>query len=213
MVKRFLVPLFYRLNSIFLNINSKKLSIGRSCVISRDSSFDSNVNILDYCRIFNSRVSSYSYVAPYSIMIDCSVGKYTSIGPGCRIGLGIHPVNELSTSPYLYNDNLFQKKNNSDFQNVIIGNDVWIGANVLIMGGVTIGHGAVIGAGAVVTKSLPPYSISIGVPAKTVKYRFDDKTINDLLRTPWWDLEHDIIMRHKQDFRSVEKYLKYGEID
>ncbi|PMO38735.1 hypothetical protein BCT09_09235 [Vibrio splendidus] len=169
--------------------------------------------MLDYCRIFNSKVSSYSYVAPYSIMIDCSVGKYTSIGPGCRIGLGIHPVNELSTSPYLYNDNIFKKKNNSDFQNVIIGNDVWIGANVLIMGGVTIGHGAVIGAGAVVTKNLPPYSISIGVPAKTVKYRFDDSTINDLLRKPWWDLEHDIIIRHKQDFRCVEKYLKYGEVD
>lgn len=213
MVKRFLVPLFYRLYSIFLNVNNKKLSIGRSCVISRDSYFDSNVNILDYCRIFNSKVSSYSYVAPYSIMIDCSVGKYTSIGPGCRIGLGIHPVNELSTSPYLYNDNIFKKKNNSDFQNVIIGNDVWIGANVLIMGGVTIGHGAVIGAGAVVTKNLPPYSISIGVPAKTVKYRFDDSTINDLLRKPWWDLEHDIIIRHKQDFRCVEKYLKYGEVD
>ncbi|MFA0401835.1 CatB-related O-acetyltransferase [Vibrio splendidus] len=207
------MPLFYRLYSIFLNVNNKKLSIGRSCVISRDSYFDSNVNILDYCRIFNSKVSSYSYVAPYSIMIDCSVGKYTSIGPGCRIGLGIHPVNELSTSPYLYNDNIFKKKNNSDFQNVIIGNDVWIGANVLIMGGVTIGHGAVIGAGAVVTKNLPPYSISIGVPAKTVKYRFDDSTINDLLRKPWWDLEHDIIIRHKQDFRCVEKYLKYGEVD
>lgn len=54
---------------------------------------------------------------------------------------------------------------------VKIGNDVWIGAGAKILGGVTIGDGCVIGAGSVVTKSLPPYSISVGVPAKVTGYR------------------------------------------
>ena len=54
---------------------------------------------------------------------------------------------------------------------VKIGNDVWIGAGAKILGGVTIGDGCVIGAGSVVTKSLPPYSISVGVPAEVTRYR------------------------------------------
>jgi acetyltransferase-like isoleucine patch superfamily enzyme len=56
---------------------------------------------------------------------------------------------------------------------VKIGSDVWIGAGVKILGGVTIGDGCVIGAGAVVTKSLPPYAIAMGIPAKITEYRND----------------------------------------
>jgi acetyltransferase-like isoleucine patch superfamily enzyme len=56
---------------------------------------------------------------------------------------------------------------------VKIGRDVWIGAGCKILGGVTIGDGCVIGAGAVVTKSLPPYAIAMGLPAKITGYRND----------------------------------------
>jgi acetyltransferase-like isoleucine patch superfamily enzyme len=54
---------------------------------------------------------------------------------------------------------------------VKIGNDVWIGAGVKILGGVTVSDGCIIGAGAVVSKSLPPYSIAVGVPAQITGYR------------------------------------------
>jgi acetyltransferase-like isoleucine patch superfamily enzyme len=47
-----------------------------------------------------------------------------------------------------------------------IGSDVWIGAGVKILDGVEIGDGCVVGAGSVVTKSLPPYTIAVGVPAR-----------------------------------------------
>ncbi|MGE6454277.1 CatB-related O-acetyltransferase [Shewanella baltica] len=212
MVKKFFSPWIYRFYSFYLNLNLKNISIGRSCVISRDSFLDTNVNILDYCRLFNTDIKSYSYVSPYSILIDCKVGKYTSIGPGCRIGLGIHPVDLLSTSPYLYNDNLFKKKNSNDFAKVIIGNDVWIGANALIMGGIIVGHGAVIGAGAVVTKDVPPYAIVVGAPAKVLRLRFEESIINRLLVSPWWDLDHDIIVKNKASFRTVDEYFSYKEI-
>jgi acetyltransferase-like isoleucine patch superfamily enzyme len=56
---------------------------------------------------------------------------------------------------------------------VKIGSDVWIGAGAKILGGVTIGNGCVIGAGSVVTKSLPPYSIAVGVPARITGYRYE----------------------------------------
>jgi len=54
---------------------------------------------------------------------------------------------------------------------VKIGSDVWIGAGCKILGGVTIGNGCVVGAGSVVTRDLPPYSVSVGNPAKIIKYR------------------------------------------
>lgn len=58
---------------------------------------------------------------------------------------------------------------------ITINDDVWIGANCVVTAGVTIGKHAVIGAGSVVTKNVPPYSVSVGNPAKVVKlYNFEN---------------------------------------
>jgi acetyltransferase-like isoleucine patch superfamily enzyme len=54
---------------------------------------------------------------------------------------------------------------------VVIEDDVWIGLNVVILQGVTLGHGCIVGAGAVVTRSIPPWSIAVGVPARVVGRR------------------------------------------
>jgi acetyltransferase-like isoleucine patch superfamily enzyme len=54
---------------------------------------------------------------------------------------------------------------------VTIEDDVWIGLNAVILQGVTIGRGSIVGAGAVVTRSLPPWSIAVGVPAKVIGRR------------------------------------------
>lgn len=60
---------------------------------------------------------------------------------------------------------------------VRIENNVWIGENVCVLPGVCIGQCSVIGAGSVVTKSIPPYSIAVGVPARIIKrYCFDSCT-------------------------------------
>lgn len=59
----------------------------------------------------------------------------------------------------------------ADEKPVVIEDDVWIGLRVTILPGVTIGKGSVIGASAVVTKSVPPYSVVAGNPAKIVKTR------------------------------------------
>ena len=56
-------------------------------------------------------------------------------------------------------------------ETVIIEDDCWIAANSIILAGVTIGKGSVIAAGSVVTKSIPPYSIAAGVPAKVIGSR------------------------------------------
>lgn len=72
---------------------------------------------------------------------------------------------------------------------VVIENDVWVGANVLIRCGVTIGDGAVCAAGAVVTRDVAPYSIVGGVPARPIRNRFEDDTVERLLALRWWQYD------------------------
>lgn len=55
-------------------------------------------------------------------------------------------------------------------KDVIVEEDVWIGCNVTLLSGVTIGRGTTVAAGAVVSKSMPPYCICGGVPAKFIKF-------------------------------------------
>jgi acetyltransferase-like isoleucine patch superfamily enzyme len=133
----------------------------------------------------NSILGKFTYVSASSVLNNVSVGAFTSIGPSCKIGLGIHPTDKfVSTSPIFYSTkNMFKTKftavNSFDEYNRIeIGNDVWIGANVIIKDGVRIGDGAIIAAGAVVTKDVSPYEIIGGIPAKHIRFRFDEEKIS-----------------------------------
>jgi acetyltransferase-like isoleucine patch superfamily enzyme len=54
---------------------------------------------------------------------------------------------------------------------VVIEDNVWLGASVKVQDGVTIGRDSIIGTGAVVTKSIPEFSVAVGVPAKVIKKR------------------------------------------
>jgi len=61
------------------------------------------------------------------------------------------------------------------------------GHNATIMPGVNVGDGAIIATNAVVTKDVPPFSIVGGNPAKLIRYRFDEETIDILNTIKWWD--------------------------
>ena len=78
---------------------------------------------------------------------------------------------------------------------LVIGNDVWIGYEAVILSGVKIGDGAIIGTRSVVTKDVPPYTIVEGVPAKPIRKRFEDATIEKLEALRWWDWEEEKIKR------------------
>ena len=85
---------------------------------------------------------------------------------------------------------------------IVIGNDVWIGYEAVILAGVTIGDGAVIGARAVVTKDIPPYTIVGGVPAKPIRKRFSQETIDLLLKIKWWNWPEERIRQHIAEIQS-----------
>ncbi|PSB09569.1 hypothetical protein C7B62_12775 [Pleurocapsa sp. CCALA 161] len=93
-----------------------------------------------------------------------------------------------------------------------IGNGVWIGDNVTILPGVEIANGAVIGAGSIVTKSIPPYSIAVGNPAKVIKKRFSDQIIEQLQEINWWDWSEEKIKNNRRFFETDFSQIKKDEM-
>ena len=79
---------------------------------------------------------------------------------------------------------------------------MWIGYEAVILSGVTIGDGAIIGTRAVVTKDVPSYTIVGGVPAKPIRKRFDEETIQKLEEIRWWDWEEERIKKNIQAIQS-----------
>lgn len=129
------------------------------------------------------------------------IGKFCSIACGAKFLFtsANHKMSSLSTYPFpiFYEEwGIDAKDIRNAWDNkgdIVIGNDVWIGYEAVIMAGVTIGDGAIIGTRAVVTKDVPPYTIVGGVPAKPIRKRFDDATVERLIKLRWWDWEHEKI--------------------
>lgn len=132
------------------------------------------------------------------------IGKFCSIACGAKFLFtsGNHSLKSLSTYtfPIFFDEWGLDAENIRDAWDnkgdIVIGNDVWIGYEAVIMSGVKIGDGAIIGTRAVVTKDVPPYAIVGGVPAKLIRRRFDDETIEKLLALRWWDWNYEKIRRN-----------------
>lgn len=138
------------------------------------------------------------------------IGKFCSIACGAKFifNSANHTLSSISTYPFPIffeewglniKDVAAAWDNKGD---VIIGNDVWIGYEAVIMAGVTVGDGAIIGTRAVVTKDVPPYTIVGGVPAKPIRKRFDNETLDELLKIRWWDWPEEKIARNIQAIQS-----------
>ena len=142
------------------------------------------------------------------------IGKFCSIACGAKFLFtsGNHTMKSLSTYPFpiFFEEWGLDGKDICDAWDnkgdIVIGNDVWIGYEAVILSGVTIGDGAVIGSRAVVTKDVEPYTIVGGVPAKPIRKRFDEQTIEKLEKIGWWDWSEEQI---RQNIGAIQA----GDVD
>ena len=159
-----------------------------------DFYLSATAKILGSCHI-----EAYTYFGDFCLIGGVNIGRYCSIAPSVKIGLGEHEIGYVSTHPFFMGSkngfivpdgigvprDLSKQKHRPPK----IGHDVWIGANAVICRGVTIGTGAIIAAGAIVNKDVQPYEIVGRTPAKHLKWRFSPEIINRLLASQWWLLE------------------------
>ena len=123
------------------------------------------------------------------------IKKYFVSAIGLKISTGNH---ERRVGRFL--GSITEKEKNHHIgldKDVVINEDVWAGFNVTILSGVIIGRGCTIAAGSVVTKSLPPYCIAGGVPARVLGFYWSLDEI----------LEHESII-YPKDERFTREMLE-----
>ena len=189
-----------------------------SSVLLRGCTFEGSNSLGE--RVFLSRTSmGYGSYTGFSCEFsNCKIGRFCSIGNLVRVVDSTHPTDMISTYPAFYSDT-FKKtyvKQSKYSEHLItssgagceIGNDVWIGDNVLIRGGVTIGDGAIIAMGSIVLHDVAPYTIVGGAPAKEIRTRFDEETIEELETFRWWDKPMSWIKAHAEEFSDPQVFLE-----
>lgn len=137
------------------------------------------------------------------------IGDKLIIGKFCAIAKNVkfimnganHKDSGFSTYPFFIFGNGWEKAAPKEGElsykgDMIISNDVWIGYDSTIMPGIKIGNGAIIASKSVVTKDVPDYAVVGGNPAKVIKYRFDQETIEALLEIAWWDWSAEKITKN-----------------
>jgi len=170
-IKTYFRFVFYKLRGLQIKNGSQlgkitcdwpnKLIIGNNCIIQDNVDF----------RIYQ----------PYNKESYIQIGETVFIGHACefvcskKISIG---NNCLIASKTTFNDtgHEFSKKQNINSQPVTVGeitieDDVWIGTSCVILQGITIGKGSVIGAGSIVNKSIPPFQVWAGIPARFIRNR------------------------------------------
>jgi len=106
------------------------------------------------------KVGKRTWIGPFTVL-DGSGGL--EVGDYCSLGSGVHIYTHDAVmwalsggrAPY-------------DRAAIKIGNCCYIGANAILTKGAQIGDHCLVGAGAFVNKSLPPFSIGVGVPCRVV---------------------------------------------
>jgi len=185
-----------------------------SCHIN-NCEFEKYVVIFENSRLYAAKIGAYSYIQMGGRIFNCEIGRFCSIAASVSIAPGMHPLECTSTHPSFYfaTPSLPKIYVTHDkfpvYSPVRIGNDVWIGEKVVILDGVKVGDGAVIAAGAIVIKDVEPYSVVGGVPARHIKYRFDEHTIQLVQESQWWNYTDEWFEENKELMLDTEKFVEH----
>ncbi|MEM9161251.1 MAG: acetyltransferase [Verrucomicrobiota bacterium] len=182
----------------------------------RNTTLGAYTDIGPGCTMNESEMGDYSYLAGHVSVVWSTIGKFCSIAAQTRINPGNHPTWRVTTNHSTYRRKQYGLDDVDDEEffawrksnSCSIGHDVWIGHGVVVTAGTSIGTGACIGAGAVVTKDIPPYAIAVGVPAKVIKFRFDEKTIERIMETAYWDWDRETLEKNFADLRELDVFLE-----
>lgn len=208
---------------LFLHIRKLKqkgIRIDNNCLLSTKTRIESPSIIYRNVNVNNSMIGHHTYISKNCDFPFSKIGNFTSIGNNSQVAVGIHPFEPfVSFSPSFYSTlkqngesfvetDLFASIKYSEGQFAcVIGSDVWIGSRVTILNGLKIGDGAMIAAGSVVTTDVEPFSVVAGVPAKVIKYRFDEETRKFLLKSKWWNWPIEKIKQRKNDFLDIDQFI------
>lgn len=201
----------------FIEKNNAEVGVLKKNIVG--GKISNKAKIAGPAQVGDCEIDDFTYIGSNAVINMTKIGKFCSIGPNFFCGFGVHPTNGISTSPAFYSTNnqcgISFSTENKIIENlpITIGNDVFIGMNVTVLDGIKIGDGAVIGAGAVVSKDIPPYAIAVGGPVQVIKYRFDEQTIEELLKIKWWDFEPEKLKDVEKNFFDYQKFIdKYKDL-
>ncbi|MDY7394099.1 CatB-related O-acetyltransferase [Aureibaculum sp. 2210JD6-5] len=207
-----LVYAYYKRYKQLKKYKNRNLRLGLYVAIN-NSEIGNHVFLSNDVTLSNSKIGDHSYINSNTHVGFTIIGKFCSIASNIQFGLGKHPTHFVSTHPAFYANNKgFKTFSDKDFfeehDKIILKNDVWIGNDSIIMSGVTIGNGAIVAAGSIVTKDVKPYEIVGGVPAKHIKFRIEERYIEQIQKTEWWDKEEEWLERNYKSFLNIEEFLK-----
>lgn len=181
---------------IFLknDIKSKKIIVG-DYTVSATAPGEFEKNVLHHHLNDKLIIGKFSGFAPNVRFLMAAIHHNTT---DCFTIYGFCHIEEWKNE--FWNDEDFLYRGDT-----IVGNNVFVGRDSVIFPGVHIGDGAIIGACSVVTKDVPPYTIVGGNPAKVIKKRLDDETIDLLLKIKWWDWNIETITENIHILKSKNK--------
>lgn len=154
-------------------------------------------------------VGNWSYgpinLVTYNDKSRLKIGNFVSIAHDVTFLLDTeHHTDTISSFPFT-TAVLHEGEESFSKGDIVVEDDVWIGYGATILSGVTIHQGAIIAAHAVVTKDVPAYAIVGGVPAKVIKYRFNENLREELKKIDYSKLDEGQIKKHRNDLTQTLK--------